>query len=540
MKWGVGMKKRLMCLALVFVLTFSAAMRPRQEAYAFAATATVATVALALIAACGVTFVSGNSHSISATVDDFLEKNAGVKSFIENLISNFGAGGKILLTEIHLYPWVKEGFSNLISAVRSYFSGDAGEGLGGGSVSIEAPSAAGWNISTDVVSETFGPFEDGTFFRSPFFISISLRHSISSDSASISVFFLCLNDGALYISSNGFSAHSERLASLKLGAVDAEISEKGSGDISLKKFEALLTDDWGLFVSSPSPSTPTNAPCTFFADRSSSLKLYTFGAHVGPSVTLTSGGRVRNRFCTLLDGESYGDISLLQYVDWDAFLSSFPFVPLGGSSTAASDFVYAYPADVTPDLLAQKWADALDAEGADLVINPVDAGELVGVAGYDVAYGTDTAAGAIVGVDLPAVPAEVPDTPVIPGEDTDHAGILSKLGSILSGIKALPGQIAGTVIGTGELDWSALQGVSFKTVFPFCIPFDLADALTSLRASPKEPLWEVDFSGTAFAPAGAVVIDLRTFSRLFAIIRFFVYGGFVVSLIVLTRKLIKG
>ena len=47
------MKKRMMCLALVFVLTFSAAVRPRQEAYAFATAATVATVTLALIAAIG-------------------------------------------------------------------------------------------------------------------------------------------------------------------------------------------------------------------------------------------------------------------------------------------------------------------------------------------------------------------------------------------------------------------------------------------------------------------------------------------------------
>ena len=366
------MKKRMMCLALVFVLTFSAAVRPRQEAYAFATAATVATVTLALIAACGVTFLSGNSQSISATVDDFLEKNASVKTFIEDLISNFGVGGKILLTEIHLYPWVKEGFSNLISAVRSYFSGDAGEGLGSGSVSIEAPSAAGWNISTEAVSDTFGPYPDEAFFRSPFVMLIQLGHNPSTDKASLLVEGAFLTAEGGYVFRNRPNASSPRLAALKLGAINVS-----SSTFYFKPHTWLPSDDYGIQFIHPASNPPDAYGCHLLADLGTSLEKGSFLYSASRKQVSGSSGTTYYHYCTVFDGETYGDASILQYVDWDAFLSSLPFVPYGSSSTAASEFVYAYPADVTPDLLAQKWADALETEGADVIINPVDAGELV-------------------------------------------------------------------------------------------------------------------------------------------------------------------
>ena len=114
------------------------------------------------------------------------------------------------------------------------------------------------------------------------------------------------------------------------------------------------------------------------------------------------------------------------------------------------------------------------------------------------------------------------------------------LQKILSSVKAIPAAVSSAVVGTGTLDFSGFQNIGLSTVFPFCIPFDLKNALIGFNVSPAEPIWEISFDGTFMSAAGSFVLDFTKFEKLFAIVRFFIYGGFVVSLILITRKIIKG
>ena len=110
------------------------------------------------------------------------------------------------------------------------------------------------------------------------------------------------------------------------------------------------------------------------------------------------------------------------------------------------------------------------------------------------------------------------------------------LQKILTAVKALPA----TVIGTGSLDFSCFSDIGLSSVFPFCIPFDLKNALVGFNVTPADPIWEISFDGTFMSAAGSYILDMTKFEKLFAVVRFFIYGGFVVSLILLTRKIIKG
>lgn len=127
----------------------------------------------------------------------------------------------------------------------------------------------------------------------------------------------------------------------------------------------------------------------------------------------------------------------------------------------------------------------------------------------------------------------------VPEEGT-LTDVTSYLNKVLTSVKALPAAISAAVIGTGSLNFDGFKGLSLANVFPFCIPFDLKNALLAFNAPPADPVWEISFAGTFMEPAGSIVIDMKQFESLFKIVRFFIYGGFVVSLILLTRRIIKG
>ena len=164
------------------------------------------------------------------------------------------------------------------------------------------------------------------------------------------------------------------------------------------------------------------------------------------------------------------------------------------------------------------------------------------LAGYD---DVDTVReGLITGVDWdnvenPDIPID-PDIPVDPDAPAEDNSILSILKKILEWLKGLPALLAEAIIGDGVLDWSGFQGVQLSSVFPFCIPWDLASCVRGFNVQPTEPVFVFDFAGTPLASAGSVRYDLSRFAVVIPIIRYFIYGIFVVGLIVKTRDLIRG
>lgn len=174
------------------------------------------------------------------------------------------------------------------------------------------------------------------------------------------------------------------------------------------------------------------------------------------------------------------------------------------------------------------WSDTL---GRDMVDDNKDVVILGGqdLAGYDTV--DSVRSGYVTGVDWDnTVNPDVPVPDDIPG----------KLDSIIDWLKGLPALLGTALIGDGNIDWSKLQGIELKSVFPFCIPWDLAACFKSFNVDAIEPVFVFDFSDTALKSAGTVQIDLSRFSELIPIVRYFVYGFFVVGLIVKTRDLIRG
>jgi hypothetical protein len=83
-----------------------------------------------------------------------------------------------------------------------------------------------------------------------------------------------------------------------------------------------------------------------------------------------------------------------------------------------------------------------------------------------------------------------------------------------------------------SLDLSPLEGIVIKDKFPFSLPWDLVNSVSCLVASPQVPRWEVPIKDEI------IVIDFSQFEPLAKIVRFFVTITFVVSLIILTRRLL--
>jgi hypothetical protein len=76
------------------------------------------------------------------------------------------------------------------------------------------------------------------------------------------------------------------------------------------------------------------------------------------------------------------------------------------------------------------------------------------------------------------------------------------------------------------------------TVFPFSIPFSFGRAITSLRATPQAPRFEVNFSGTIFGDY-VWVLDMGMFESVAQVIRWAVWISFFVGLMLLTNKVIR-
>ncbi len=74
--------------------------------------------------------------------------------------------------------------------------------------------------------------------------------------------------------------------------------------------------------------------------------------------------------------------------------------------------------------------------------------------------------------------------------------------------------------------------------FPFSIPWDLKNAVTTLVAEPKCPKWEINWDSVYFVGGGKTVIDFEKFETWAKIVRWGVLIVFNIGLIIATRKLI--
>lgn len=84
-----------------------------------------------------------------------------------------------------------------------------------------------------------------------------------------------------------------------------------------------------------------------------------------------------------------------------------------------------------------------------------------------------------------------------------------------------------------------LVRTDLKMVFPFCIPFDLIDAIKLFNAPPKAPVFEIPVPMGDLAQE-TVTVDLSSFEPVAQIFRNCMTILFIIFLIMATRHLIKG
>ncbi|ACL75922.1 hypothetical protein [Ruminiclostridium cellulolyticum] len=116
---------------------------------------------------------------------------------------------------------------------------------------------------------------------------------------------------------------------------------------------------------------------------------------------------------------------------------------------------------------------------------------------------------------------------------------------------AIPAEIADTIVEYPETEEPAenLPKVDYPKMsippklgltrkFPFSIPWDLKNAVTTLVAEPKCPKWEINWDSEYFVGGGKTVIDFEKFETWAKIVRWGVLIVFNIGLIIATRKLI--
>lgn len=116
---------------------------------------------------------------------------------------------------------------------------------------------------------------------------------------------------------------------------------------------------------------------------------------------------------------------------------------------------------------------------------------------------------------------------------------------------AIPAEIADTIVEYPETEEPTedLPRVDFPKMaippklgltrkFPFSIPWDLKNAVTSLVAERKCPRFEIDFDSAHFVGGGKVVLDFEQFEVWAKIIRWGELIAFNIVLIKITRKII--
>lgn len=148
------------------------------------------------------------------------------------------------------------------------------------------------------------------------------------------------------------------------------------------------------------------------------------------------------------------------------------------------------------------------------------------------------------------VPQRLPSNQPLPAGQTEPAleygtQVDYGLGTDINGnvaINTIPTPGAAPVAGewTAEEQSANEKSKSLVNLFPFCIPFDLIDALKLLKAKPEVPHWEFDWVIPSVDFKYHFVIDLSMFNTLFYIFNKMFLLSFIVGLILLTRNIIRG
>lgn len=470
------MRKKIMCCLMVLMLCVGTLQPKEAQAVAIADDAVV--IICCLLAAAGITFATNDG--VTDAVSDFLDQSNGqYDSLLSQLASNrvIRRGAEVILLPQELAAQVR----GLLRALYDYFTvGDDRTG----SVTVVGSGAGAYTLVPISSLEGFKPktlFNFRTFSQGGFWVAYE---------------------------DNGTPFQYFDLS-------ESYIDDLGETHILFRRCsDGGLVCDCSYHVSSPDAWYFKLFLVTGgYVSNQDRIKVQYNGVAPGSPVYFTHYDSVPIHCISVDNTVIYSDNS-----EYYTFPENFElFRPTAANVTLP--YGLTFPEELTYEDVLDRFEERVEAAAGDLAIVLPETGVVDNTLTYQEAQEQ-----VLVNVNELG---EVTDT------TTETNTWLQKL---LVAVKAIPA----TVVGTGSLDFDAFKGLSLTSVFPFCIPFDLKNALLSFNAVPADPVWSIDFAGTFMEPAGSLTIDMREFESLFKIVRFFIYGGFVVSLILLTRKIIKG
>ena len=100
-----------------------------------------------------------------------------------------------------------------------------------------------------------------------------------------------------------------------------------------------------------------------------------------------------------------------------------------------------------------------------------------------------------------------------------------------------PGDETGKDNTPPKIPHTTIPEILFKDKFPFCLPWDIYNLFVVFEDEAEAPRFEIPFKDEKLGIDETYVIDFSQFDNIAAIIRFFIGAGFVLALIMISRKL---
>lgn len=114
----------------------------------------------------------------------------------------------------------------------------------------------------------------------------------------------------------------------------------------------------------------------------------------------------------------------------------------------------------------------------------------------------------------------------------------AQIRDLLEQIKAGQGGTTKTELQESDLNVPETHNLTWK--FPFCVPFDLIALVGALNATPQDPKWQIPFHIESLSIDESIELDLTKFEPVTNVLRVVTTIAFLLGLIMVTRKMIKG
>lgn len=135
-------------------------------------------------------------------------------------------------------------------------------------------------------------------------------------------------------------------------------------------------------------------------------------------------------------------------------------------------------------------------------------------------------------------PGTDPDSTTNPNPGTDPDPTLKPGGG--GGGGSGDGSEDDPTIGSKPMVPGSSSDIQWYERFPFCIPWDIYEGVSSLKANTKVPKWRIPFEIKRFGIKESVTIDLSEYETLRIICNWFLRILFVLGLVMISRDIIKG